>query len=93
MVLLFGQKVLAICVSALGSYSSSRLLFEWDVPGEFDRNDVARRLPANPNVWTDGSLVLDEVSGASSTGSGMCLVVLGGVVDGGTLMTWDPFAM
>ena len=28
------------------------------------------KLPDAPNVWTDGSLVLDEVSAASSSGSG-----------------------
>ena len=29
-------------------------------------------VPDAPNVWTDGSLVQDQVSGASSTGSGFC---------------------
>ena len=28
------------------------------------------RLPDVPNVWTDGSLVLDKVTGVSSSGSG-----------------------
>ena len=56
---------------SLGRYSS-RLLLEWEVPAWFDdREDVARRLPAHPNVWTDGSFVLGRVSGASSAGSGM----------------------
>ena len=27
-------------------------------------------MPDVPNVWTDGSLVLDEVTGVSSSGSG-----------------------
>ena len=40
---------------SLGS-SSPRLLLEWDVPDEFDREDVAR--------------LLDKVSGASSAESG-----------------------
>ena len=53
----------------LGSYSS-RLLLEWDMPHEFDADDVAQLLPTDPHVWTDGSLVLDKVSGASSSGSG-----------------------
>ena len=29
------------------------------------------RVPANPNIWSDGSVVLDKESGASSRGSGM----------------------
>ena len=29
-----------------------------------------RLMPEVPNVWTDGSLVLDEVTGVSSSGSG-----------------------
>ena len=61
--------------SALGSYSS-RLLFEWSLPNEFDADDAALRLHDNPNVWTDGSLVLDKVSGASSSGSGFMLISL-----------------
>ena len=31
---------------------------------------LLRRMPEVPNVWTDGSLVLDEVIGVSSFGSG-----------------------
>ena len=62
-----GARILLEC--SLGSYSS-RMLLEWDVPDEFERDDFARRLPVDPNVWTDGSNVLDEVSVASSAGSG-----------------------
>ena len=47
------------------------------MPDEFNRDGVAHRFPANPNVWTDGSLVLDKVSGASSAGSGMYTHVSG----------------
>ena len=36
-----------------------------------------RRVPDNPNVWTGGSIVLDEVSGASSAGSSTYAHVLG----------------
>ena len=36
----------------------------------FDADDAALRSPDNPNVCTCGSLVLDKVSGASSSGSG-----------------------
>ena len=49
---------------------SSRLLFDWSLPDEFDAADASLRLLDKSNVWTDGSLVLDEVSGDSSSGSG-----------------------
>ena len=51
---------------ALGSYSS-RLIFDCGLPRGFD--DAALQVSEQPDVWTDGSLVLDEVSGASSSGS------------------------
>ena len=38
------------------------------MPEDVDEEGVARRMPANSNVWTDGSLVLDNVPGASSAG-------------------------
>ena len=62
--------------SALGSYSS-RLLFDRSLPDEFDASDAVTRVPDNPDVWTDGSLVLDQVSGASSSGSGFYAHLLG----------------
>ena len=46
------------------------MLFEWSLLDEFDAGAVALRVPDDPNVWTDGSLVLGKVSGASSSGSG-----------------------
>ena len=46
------------------------LLFEWSLLDEFDAFDAALRVPADPNVWTVGGLVLDKVSGASYSGSG-----------------------
>ena len=54
----------ALLESALGSYSS-RLLFDWSLLGEVGASDAATRVPDNPDVWTDGSLVLNTVSGAS----------------------------
>ena len=54
---------------ALGSFSSG-MVFEWSVPEGFDADETASRMPDVPNVWTDGSLVLDEVTGVSSSGSG-----------------------
>ena len=35
-----------------------------------DAVEAAARMPDVPNVWTDGSLVLDEVTGVSCSGSG-----------------------
>ena len=40
------------------------------LPDEFDADATALRLTGVPCVWTDGSLVQDTVSGASSSGSG-----------------------
>ena len=49
---------------------SSGLLAEWGLPVEFDAVEAASLLPDHPNVWTDGSLVLDRVTGISSSGAG-----------------------
>ena len=38
-------------------------------PG-YDEVEVASSLPDHPNVWTDGSLVLDRVTGISASGAG-----------------------
>ena len=54
---------------ALGSYSSG-MVSEWIVPEGLDAVETASRMPDVPNVRTDGSLVLDEVAGVSSSGSG-----------------------
>ena len=54
---------------ALGSFSSG-LLAEWQLPDMFGAEGAAERVAAEPDVWTDGSLVEDKVSGASSSGSG-----------------------
>ena len=45
----------------LGRYSSD-VLMVWQLPDGFDAEG------AEPDVWTDGSLVQDQVSGASSAG-------------------------
>ena len=37
-----------------------------NAPVEFDRSEVASLVPDHPNVWTDGSLVFDRVTGVSS---------------------------
>ena len=55
--------------SALGGYSSG-LLAEWGPPDEYDQVAVASLVQDHPNVWSDGSLVLDKVTGISSSGAG-----------------------
>ena len=64
---------------ALGSYTSG-VIVEWQLPDGFERklqlpvgfdaDGAAGRVAAGPDVWTDGSLDEDKVSGASSSGSG-----------------------
>ena len=54
--------------SALGSCSSD-ILQGWDVPQSVDWDSAAGRVPPSPDVWTDGSLVRDEVSGSAFAGS------------------------
>ena len=43
---------------------------EWDLSGDFDHDAAVASLTEHPDVWTDGSLVLDQVTGVSSSGSG-----------------------
>ena len=63
---------------ALGR-NSSGLLAEWSLPDGFDSDEVASRMPEAPDVWSDGSLVSDSVTGVSA--AGYCR---SGVVDTGT---------
>ena len=56
--------------TALRQYSS-RLVSEWSLPDGFDADAVSLRLPDHPDVWSDGSLVLDSVTGVSAAGAGM----------------------
>ena len=55
--------------AALGGYSC-RLVTEWSPPDDYDQVAVASLVPDHPNVWSDGSLVLDKVTGMSSSGAG-----------------------
>ena len=55
--------------TALGGYSSA-LISAWSPPDGFDQAAVSCLVPDHPNVWTDGSLVLDKVAGISSSGAG-----------------------
>ena len=54
---------------SLGRYSSNQLS-EWRLPAGFDVEGAARRVAEEPDVWTDGSLVDDKMSGVSSAGAG-----------------------
>ena len=54
---------------ALGRYSSGQLT-EWQLPADFDVDGAGLRVADDPDVWTDGSLVDDKVSGVSSAGAG-----------------------
>ena len=54
---------------ALGWYSSSPLA-DWRLPLDFDIEGASRRVAEEPDVWTDGSLVDDRMSGTSSAGAG-----------------------
>ena len=44
--------------SAFGAYTSG-ILTEWQLPVGFDADSAAGRVAAEPDVWTDGSLVED----------------------------------
>ena len=55
--------------TALGDYSS-RMVSAWSPPDGYDQVAVSCLVPDHPNVWTDGSLVLDKVAGISSSGAG-----------------------
>ena len=58
------------------------------MPVAFDVEGASRRVAEEPDFWTDGSLVDDRVSGASSVGAG-CFTyrVVSGLVGGGG--HWD----
>ena len=54
---------------ALGRYSSG-MIAEWSLPDGFDHDIAASSLSDHPDVWTDGSLVLDHLTGVSASGAG-----------------------
>ena len=64
-----GEGACNLLECGLGRYSSDALT-EWQLPVGFDAECAARRVAAEPDVLTDGSLVEDNVSGASSAGAG-----------------------
>ena len=54
--------------AALGFYSSG-MVSEWSPPDEYDPVEAASLVSDHTNVWSDGSLVLDQVTGVSSSGA------------------------
>ena len=54
---------------ALGQYFSG-LVAEWSPSDGFAKAEAVSSMPDHPNAWTDGSLVLDRVTGVSSSGAG-----------------------
>ena len=58
-------------VEAVLGRCSSGLVAEWSLPDGFDADEVAARMPDAPEVWSDGSLVLDSVTGVSAAGAGL----------------------
>ena len=52
-----------------GRYSSN-LPAGWGPSDGYDEVEVASSMPDYPNVWTDGSLVLDRVTGISASSAG-----------------------
>ena len=54
---------------ALGRYSSG-LITEWSPPDGFGAVEAASLILYAPSGWTDGSFVLDQVTGVSSSGAG-----------------------
>ena len=43
------------------------MITEWSPPDEYDRVVVSSLVPDHPNVWSDGSRVLDQVTSVSSS--------------------------
>ena len=54
----------------VGAHSAQTVL-SWGCPRVFDADRVAAYMTQSPDAWSDGSLVLDSVSGASVAGSGI----------------------
>ena len=68
---------------------TAHVLQGWDVPHGVDWDSAADRMPANPDVWTDGSLVRDEIFGPAFAGYGFmlaCMLITGGTGVGVMLM-------
>ena len=64
------ESALYLVEVALGRYSSG-LVAELGVPHDFDADEVAAQMPDTPEILSDGSLVLDSVTGVSAAGAGL----------------------
>ena len=51
--------------TSLGRYTSG-LVSEWSLLGGFNADEVSARMPDAPTVWSDGSLILDSITGISA---------------------------
>ena len=65
-----GGSVSRVLEASLGSYSPHQPE-AWVGSEEFTSGTTSGQPDANPNVWTDGSLVRDEVAGVCCGGSGV----------------------
>ena len=65
-----GDAAVNMLGSALGA-GAARVLGDWEALVDVDWEAAAGRPPSDPDVWTDGSLVRDDVSWASFAGSGV----------------------
>ena len=61
---------------AYGAYSTD-VLREWDLSQPSREGLSGLRAPRYPNVWTNGSLLADELAGAASAGAGVYAHVSG----------------
>ena len=50
---------------------SSRLPSDWNLPDGFGADEVSAHMPDSPDIWSDGSLVMDSVTGVSAAGAGI----------------------
>ena len=56
---------------ALEEHAAADAIYaEWGPSDEYGEVEAASLMLDHPNVWTDGSLVLDRVTGVSSSGAG-----------------------
>ena len=55
---------------ALGRYSSG-LVAQWSLPHGFVADEIAARMPDAPEIWSDGSLVWNSVTGVSAASAGL----------------------
>ena len=67
--MVFSLVMFVVRQASLGRYSSD-VLCSWHLPGDFDYDLTVSSLSDHPDVWTDGSSVLDQVTGVSASGAG-----------------------